>query len=82
MDQHYYLVTHNPSCPLDGSRAAAAEQVVSALPHVAEPLNLTALAEAGVTPEALADTIVVELPDGEPPPGLLRPWFEGEHEAR
>jgi hypothetical protein len=82
MDQHYYPLRDNPNCPLDGSRSVAADEVLPILPRLAGSLSLPALAEAGVTLDALADTVVLELPDAEPVPWLLRPWYEGEREAR
>ncbi len=81
MDGHYYLLTDNPCCPLDGSLSAAAEQVLPALGQVGDRLSLDALAEAAIPDDTLAAVLVAEMPDAEPVPWLLRPWLEGNREA-
>ncbi len=40
MDGHYYLLTDNPRCPLDGSLTRAAEQVLPMLGAIAGRLSL------------------------------------------
>ncbi len=81
MDGHYYLLTDNPRCPLDGSLTRAAEQVLPMLGAIAGRLSLDALAEAGVPHDALAAVLVAEMPDPQPVPWLLRPWLDGHREA-
>lgn len=81
MDGHYYLLTDNPNCPLDGSLTPAAERVFPMLVATADRLSLDALAQAGVPDDTLAAVLIVEIPDAEPIPWLLRPWLEGHREA-
>jgi len=78
MDGHYFLLADSPHCPIDGSLAPAATQVLDKLPAVGQQLSLGALAENGVPTETLADVLVIELLDDEAVPLLLRPWHTGE----
>jgi hypothetical protein len=81
MDGHYFLLADSPFCPLDGSAAAAAAQVLAKLPAVGQQLSLGALADNGVPTEVLVDVLIVELPDDEAVPWLLRPWHTGRREV-
>ena len=82
MDGHYFLVSDNPHCPLDGSYSEAAANITRLLPTVGEGVTLAALARVGDPAFPQDDVLVAELPDTVAPPWLLRPWFEGDRHAR
>ena len=82
MDGHYFLVSDNPHCPLDGSLSEAAEDIMRLLPTMGEGLTLAALTRVVGPAFVQDDVLIAELPDTVAPPWLLRPWFEGDQHAR
>lgn len=77
-----FPLTDNPCCPLDGWSGPAAETALRILRQIPGPPSLAALADAGLPADAISALLVAEIPDGQPVPFLLRPWLEGEPEAR
>jgi hypothetical protein len=82
MDGHYFLVADNAFCPIDGAYSESAEHIVRLLPTIGDGVTLAALARAGGPAFRQDDVLVAELPDTVAPPWLLRPWFEGDRDAR
>jgi hypothetical protein len=76
------VLTDNPNCPLDGSLTPAAEQVLPMLAENPDRPSLDALVQAGVPDDTLAAVLIVEIPDVQPVPWLLRPWLQGHREGR
>ncbi|GGM69363.1 hypothetical protein GCM10007977_083850 [Dactylosporangium sucinum] len=68
--------------PLDGSYPEVADAVAGHLRTVNEEVTLAALGRTGLPAAPLDDVLVLELPNSVAPPWLLRPWFDGDQQAR
>jgi hypothetical protein len=60
----------------------AAEHIVRLLSTIGDGVTLAVLARTGGPAFRQDDVLVAELPDTVAPPWLLRPWFEGDRDAR